>query len=61
MKIKNIAPGPRGLHAVSGAVILRPGETADVEMDPAEAAVSRSTGWFEMDEDKPAKPARKAE
>jgi hypothetical protein len=44
--VKNIAPGPRGLHSADGPAMLRPGESAEVEMTPEELAASKATGWF---------------
>jgi len=56
MKITNTQPGPRGLNAVGGAVLVEPGQTVDVELSPAEAIVARGTGWFAI-ADEPEAPA----
>lgn len=48
MRITNTQVGPRGLNAISGPVMLDPGQTIDVEMSEAEAKIAKDTGWFEF-------------
>ena len=48
MKIRNIAPGARGLHTTTGTHLLEPGQEIEAEMTPAEHASSHRTGWFDM-------------
>lgn len=38
MRVTNISPGPRFLHAQGEARLLEPGETAELELSAAEAA-----------------------
>lgn len=48
MKITNTQAGPRGLNAKDGPVLVEPGQTVDVDMEVAELAVAKKTGWFEF-------------
>lgn len=48
MKITNTQPGPRGVNAIGGPVLIEPGQTADVEMSAAELKVAKATGWFDI-------------
>lgn len=48
MKVTNTQEGPRGLNTKAGPVLVEPGQTVDVEMEAAEVAVSKETGWFEF-------------
>lgn len=48
MKITNTQAGPRGLNTKEGPVLVEPGQTVDVEVDAAELAVAKNTGWFEF-------------
>lgn len=57
MRITNMQPGPRGLNAISGPVMLDPGQSIDVEMSEAEAKIAKATGWFEFGKAKSEKPA----
>ncbi len=60
MRITNTQVGPRGLNAISGPVMLDPGQSIDVEMSEAETAIAEATGWFEFSEaeaEKPVEPA----
>ena len=41
MRVTNISPGPRFLHAQGQARLLEPGETAELELSAAEAASAR--------------------
>lgn len=54
MKVKNTAPGLRGLHTVSGFLEIEPGATVDVEMTDGEYASALATGHFEFDGEPPA-------
>lgn len=56
MRITNTQVGPRGLNAISGPVMLDPGQTVDVEMSEAEAKIAKATGWFEFGKAKAEKP-----
>lgn len=47
LTITNIAKGPRGVNAKGGAVLLDPGQTAEVEVSEAEAA-DLSKEWFRV-------------
>lgn len=48
-KITNTQPGPRGVNAKGGIVMIDPGQTVDVDIDAGELENSRKTGWFEFD------------
>lgn len=41
MRVTNISPGPRFLHAQGQARLLEPGETAELALSAAEAASAR--------------------
>jgi len=41
MRVTNISPGPRFLHAQGQARLLEPGETAELELSATEAASAR--------------------
>ena len=50
MKVTNTAKGMRGLHTLSGLVMLDPNETRDdLQISAAELASAKSTGYFEFD------------
>jgi len=57
MKITNTQKGPRGLNAVSGQVLVDPGQTVDVELSAAELKIAKGTNWFTIEEVEP--PAEK--
>lgn len=57
MRITNTQVGPRGLNAISGPVMLDPGQSVDVEMSEAEAKIAEATGWFEFGGSEVAEPA----
>lgn len=46
MKITNISAGPRGLNAKTGAVLVEPGQTVDVDLADPEKKIALSSGWF---------------
>lgn len=48
LKITNTQPGPRGINAVSGPVLIEPGETREVEVYAREREHIKATGWFEV-------------
>lgn len=50
MRITNTQVGPRGLNAISGPVMLDPGQSVEVEMSEVEAEIAKATGWFEFEE-----------
>ena len=56
MHIKNVTKGPRGINTRDGHRWLEPGESADVDMEDAEVAVSEKTGWFEISGKAPKNP-----
>jgi hypothetical protein len=48
--VKNISTGIRGFHSVDGLVEIAPGQTAeDIEINAAEYASMKRTGWFDVD------------
>lgn len=49
MKVTNISQGPRGINAVSGPVLLEPGQSIDLDVLPAEFKIAKGTGWFDID------------
>lgn len=53
MKVTNISNGPRGINGVTGAVLLRAGDTQEIEVSAVEAKIAEATGWFKL-EGKPA-------
>ncbi|ESQ83249.1 hypothetical protein AEAC466_13435 [Asticcacaulis sp. AC466] len=56
MQITNIQKGARGLNTTTGAVLIGPGESvAGIELNEAELAIAKATGWFEFD----SKPVKK--
>jgi hypothetical protein len=53
MKIKNVSPGPRGLNAKDGhIVVLQAGEEADVDLSDAEVKSAKAGGQFEFEDKK---------
>lgn len=60
MRITNTQVGPRGLNAISGPVMLDPGQSIDVELSEAETKIARATGWFEFSENEPENPVEPA-
>lgn len=44
--VSNTTDGPKVLNAYPSAMVLAAGETADVEMTEAEAAVAIVSEWF---------------
>lgn len=45
-KFTNYTSGPKGLNAVSGLVMVEPGQTVEAELSDAEAKSAKATGWF---------------
>ncbi len=60
MRITNTQVGPRGLNAISGPVMLDPGQSIEVDLSEAEAKIAQATGWFEFGEPEPEKPVEPA-
>jgi PHD/YefM family antitoxin component YafN of YafNO toxin-antitoxin module len=60
MKIKNISEGARGFNAVSGPIMLNPGEEIDAKVYEREKEHLEATQWFEVDGDYVANPDSKA-
>lgn len=60
IRIKNVADSPRGIHALTGFVLIEAGKEADVELSPAERSGLGS--YFEVVREKKAeKPAPSSE
>lgn len=51
MRITNTQPGPRGVNAVGGPVLIDPGQTIDVEVYAREKRNLDASGWFEVEGD----------
>lgn len=49
MKFKNTQPGPRGLNAISGPVLVDPGQTVEAEVYAREQQHIEAAGWFAVD------------
>lgn len=56
MKITNTQAGPRGVNAISGAVLIEPGQTIETEVYAREKALIEASGWFEVKGDYTADP-----
>lgn len=56
--VKNITEGPKGLNSAGGPVLIEAGDTADVDLNDAELAVSQATGWFEISSTRGKKSAK---
>ena len=50
VRITNTQSGPRGLHSMSGPMVLEPRQSAEVHISDAELRSSRATGWFDIAE-----------
>jgi hypothetical protein len=48
LKIKNTQQGPRGVNAISGPVLVDPGQTVEVEVYEREKEHLDASGWFEI-------------
>jgi len=46
--VKNIAPGPRGLHSTGGHVLLEKGESRQLEIEDGELKSAKASGHFEI-------------
>lgn len=42
----NLEPGPRGVAAAAGLVMIEAGAEARVELDAGDLAAATATGWF---------------
>lgn len=49
MKITNTQPGPRGINAISGSVLVEPGQTVEIEVYARERQHIEASGWFEVE------------
>ncbi|MGR9477003.1 hypothetical protein [Rhizobium leguminosarum] len=49
MKFTNTQPGPRGLNAISGPVLVDPGQTVEAEVYAREQQHIEAAGWFEVE------------
>jgi len=50
-KITNTSSGPRGFHAISGEVMLSPGQSWEGDISDGELTSAMSSGWFGDGED----------
>ncbi|MGO7686268.1 hypothetical protein ACC696_16615 [Rhizobium ruizarguesonis] len=57
MKFTNTQPGPRGLNAVSGPVLVDPGQTVEANVYERERQHIEAAGWFEVKGDYTADPS----
>ncbi len=60
MKITNTQPGPRGINAIGGPVLIDPKQTVDVKVYERERSGIEASGWFQVEgnyEPDPDKPA----
>ncbi|MCS0459528.1 hypothetical protein [Rhizobium favelukesii] len=48
MKFTNNQAGPRGLNAISGPVLVEPGQTVEAEVYAREQQHIEAAGWFEV-------------
>ncbi|TLX12474.1 hypothetical protein [Rhizobium sp. MHM7A] len=48
MKFTNTQAGPRGLNAISGPVLVDPGQTVEVEVYAREQPHIEAAGWFDV-------------
>ncbi len=51
MKITNTQPGPRGVNAVGGAILIDPKQTVDVKVYAREKEGLEASGWFTIEGD----------
>lgn len=51
LSITNKQPGARGVNAVSGPVLIEPGQTVEVEVYARERQHIEATGWFDIEGD----------
>ena len=49
LRITNTQPGPRGVNAVAGPVLIEPGETREVEAYAREREHIKATRWFDVE------------
>jgi hypothetical protein len=56
MKFTNTQPGPRGLNAISGPVLVDPGQTVEVEVYAREQQHIEAAGWFSVEGEYTANP-----
>lgn len=48
LKLTNKQPGPRGVNALSGPMLVDPGQTVEVEVYEREKEHITASGWFEV-------------
>jgi hypothetical protein len=48
MKFTNTQKGPRGLNAISGPVLIDPGQTVEVDVYVREQQHIEAAGWFDV-------------
>lgn len=60
MKFTNTQPGPRGLNAISGPVLVDPGQTVEAEVYTREQPHIEAAGWFTVEGDYTANPGSSA-
>ncbi|MBY5682650.1 hypothetical protein HFO32_10825 [Rhizobium leguminosarum] len=56
MKFTNTQQGPRGLNAISGPVLVDPGQTVEAEVYAREQQHIEAAGWFTVEGDYTANP-----
>lgn len=60
MQITNNQPGPRGVNAIVGPVLIDAGQTVEVEVYAREKAHLEASGWFTIEGDYTADPGAAA-
>lgn len=58
IRVQNTSVGPRGLFAGAEMVMLRPGESRDLDVTPANLRAAQATGWFSLEGEARAEPER---
>ena len=48
MRFTNIQPGPRGINAVSGTIVVAPKETVEAEVYEREREHLEASNWFDI-------------
>ncbi|MGO8368873.1 hypothetical protein ACC808_10550 [Rhizobium ruizarguesonis] len=56
MKFTNTQSGPRGLNAISGPVLVDPGQTVEAEVYAREQPHIEAAGWFSVEGDYTSNP-----
>lgn len=60
LSITNKQPGARGVNAVSGPILIEPGQTREVEVYARERQHIEATGWFDVEGDYTPEPGSAA-